>query len=45
MHTECYLPCRFLFYSLSVDNLTILILVRCHILSILVHGAEAHTHR
>lgn len=30
--------------GLSVDYLTILILVGLHILRILIHGAEAHTH-
>ena len=30
--------------SLSVDNLTVLVLVRSEVLRVLVHGAEAHTH-
>ena len=30
--------------SLSVDNLSVLVLVRSEVLRVLVHGAEAHTH-
>ena len=30
--------------SLSVDYLSVLVLVRSEVLRVLVHGAEAHTH-
>ena len=30
--------------SLSVDNLSVLVLVRSEVLRVLVHGAEAHAH-